>query len=104
MYPIHRKSYFNVHHKDWSTYSSETHRPDELCYNSNSSTEIVDFLAGIHDCYSHSPTLLCLALSLDPIICSMLAFPSSRTSFVSVSNHFPSNLKGVATFLYLTYD
>ena len=104
MYPIHRKSYFNVHHKDWSTYSSETHRPDELCYNSNSSTEIVDFLAGIHDCYSHSPTLLCLALSLDPIICSMLAFPSSRTSFVSVSNDFPSNSKEVATFLYLTYD
>ena len=59
MYPIHRKRYFNVHHKDWSAYSSETHRPDELCYNSNSSTEIVDFLAGIHDCDSHSPTLLC---------------------------------------------
>ena len=24
---------FNVHHKDWQTYSSETDRPGELCYN-----------------------------------------------------------------------
>ena len=104
MYAIHRQSYFNVHHKDWSAYSSETDRSDELCYNSNNSTEIVDFLARIHDCDSHSPTLLCLVLSLDPITCSMLGFPSSRTSFVSVSNDFPSNSKEVATFLYLTYD
>ena len=48
--------------------------------------------------------LLFCVLSLDPIIFSMLALPSSRTSFASVSNHFPSNLKGAATFLYLTYD
>ena len=25
--------YFNVHHKDWLTYSGETDRPGELCYN-----------------------------------------------------------------------
>ena len=24
---------FNVHHKDWLTYSGETDRPGELCYN-----------------------------------------------------------------------
>ena len=37
---------FNVHHKDWLTYSSRTDRPGELCYNfsiSNDLTQMVNF-------------------------------------------------------------
>ena len=37
---------FNVHHKDWLTYSGRTDRPVELCYNfsiSNNLTQIVNF-------------------------------------------------------------
>ena len=37
---------FNDHHKDWLTYSGETDRPGELCYNfsiSNDLTQIVNF-------------------------------------------------------------
>ena len=37
---------FNVHHKDWLTYSGRTDRPGELCYNfsiSNDLTQMVNF-------------------------------------------------------------
>ena len=40
---------FNVHHKDWFTYSGGTDRPGELCYNfyiSNDLTQMVNFLLG----------------------------------------------------------
>ena len=44
---------FNVHHKDWLTYSGGTDRPGELCYNfsiSNDLTQIVNFPTRIPDC------------------------------------------------------
>ena len=47
---------FNVHHKDWLTYSGGTDRPGELCYNfsiSNDLTQMVNF----PDCDCHSPAL-----------------------------------------------
>ena len=56
---------FNVHHRDWLTYSSETDRPGELCYNfsiSNDVSEMVNFPTRIPDCDSHSPALLNLFL------------------------------------------
>ena len=31
---------FNVHHKDWLTYSDGTGRPGELCYNFSTSTDL----------------------------------------------------------------
>ena len=37
---------FNIHHKDWLTYSGGTDRPGELCYNfsfSNDLTQMVNF-------------------------------------------------------------
>ena len=40
---------FNIHHKDWLTYSGGTDRPGELCYHfaiSNDLTHIVTFLLG----------------------------------------------------------
>ena len=52
---------FNVHHKDWLTYSGGTDRPGELCYNfsiSNDLTQMVNFPTRIPDCDSHSPALL----------------------------------------------
>ena len=52
---------FNVHHKDWLTYSGGTDRPGEQYYNfsiSNDLTQMVNFPTPISDCDSHSPALL----------------------------------------------
>ena len=59
---------FNVHHKDWLTYSGGTDRPGELYYNfsiSNGLPKMVNFPTRIHNCDSHSPALLDLFLSSD---------------------------------------
>ena len=67
---------FNVHHKDWLTYSGGTDRPGELCYNfsiSNDLTQMVNFPTRIPDCDSHSLALLDLFLSSD-VICSTMWF------------------------------
>ena len=86
---------FNVHHKDWLTYSSGADRPGKLCYNfsiSNDLTQIVNFPTRIADCDSHSPALLDLFLYSDASICSAMAFPllgNSDHVVVSVSIDFP---------------
>ena len=57
---------FNVHHKDWLTYSGGTDRPGELCYSlsiSNDLTQIVNFPTQISDCDSYSPALFDLFFS-----------------------------------------
>ena len=57
---------FNIHHKDWLTYSDGANRPVELCYNisiSNDLTQMVNFPTRIPDCDSHSPAFLDLFLS-----------------------------------------
>ena len=88
---------FNVHHKDWLTYSGGTDRPGELCYNfsiSNDLTQMVNFPTRIPDCDSHSPALLDFFLSSDSSICSTMAFPPLGISdhvVVSVSIDFSSN-------------
>ena len=69
---------FNIHHKDWLTYSGRTDRPGKLCCNfsiSNNLTQIVNFPTQIPDCDSHSPALLDLFISSDASICSTMAFP-----------------------------
>ena len=69
---------FNVHHKDWLTYSGGADRPGELCYSffiSNDHTQIVNFPTQIPDCDSHSPSLLDFFLSSDASICCQMAFP-----------------------------
>ena len=84
---------FNVHHKDWLTYSGGTDRPDELCYNFSISydfTQMVNFPTRISDCDSHSPALLDLFL-LTLVFYSTMAFPSLGNSDhvnVSVSINF----------------
>ena len=101
---------FNVHHKDWLTYSSGTDRPGELCYNfsiSNDLTQMVDFPTRIPDCDSHSPALLDLFLSSDASICSTMAFPPLGNSdhvVVSVSIDFPTNSQQDAPFHCIAYD
>ena len=101
---------FNVHHKDWLTYSGGTDRPDELCYNlsiSNDLTQMVNFPTRIPDCDSHSPALLYLFLSSDASISSKMAFPrlgSSDHVVVSVSIDFPSNSERDSPFHHIAYD
>ena len=101
---------FNVHHKDWLTYSSGTDQPGELCYNfsiSNDLTQMVNFPTRIPDCDSHSPALLDLFLSSDASICSMMAFPPLGNSdhvVVSVAIDFPTNSQQDAPFHRIPYD
>ena len=57
---------FNVHHKDWLTYSGGTDQPGEFCYNfsvSNDLTQMVNFPTWIPNCDSHAPALLDLFLT-----------------------------------------
>ena len=95
---------FNVHHKDWFTYSGGTDQPGEPCYNfsiSNDLTQMVNFPTRIPDCDSHSPALLDLFISSDASICSTMAFPPLGNSdhvLVSVSIDFPSNSQQDAPF------
>ena len=101
---------FNVHHKDWLTYSGGTDRPSELCYNfsiSNDLTQIVNFPTHIPDYDSHSPALFEFSLSSDASICSTMAFHRLRNSdhvIVSVSNDFPVNSNQDAPFHRVAYD
>ena len=101
---------FNVHHKDWLTYSGGTDRPGELCYNfsvSDDLTQMVNLPTRIPDCDSHSPALLDLFLSSDTSICSTMAFPPLGNSdhvVVSVSIDFPINSKQDALFHRVAYD
>ena len=101
---------FNVHHKDWLTYSGGTDRPGKLCYNfsiSHDLTQIVNFPTQIPDCDSHSPALLDLFISSDARICSTMAFPPLGNSdhvVVSVSIDFPINSKQDTPFHCMAYD
>ena len=101
---------FNVHHKDWLTYSGRTDRPGDLCYNfsiSNNLTQIVNFPTRIPDCDSHSPALLDLFISSDASICSTMAFAPLGNSdhvVVSVSIDFPFHSKQDTPFHCVAYD
>ena len=101
---------FNVHHKDWLTYSGGTDQPGELCCNfsiTNDLTQIVNFPTRIPDCDSHNPALLDLFLTSDTSICSTMAFPplgNSNHVVVSVSIDFPTNLQRDAPFHHIAND
>ena len=92
---------FNVHHKDWLTYSSGTDRPGELCYNfsiSNDLTHMINF-----------PTRLPVFgfISSDASICSTMAFAPLGNSYhvvVSVSIDFPTNSQLDGPFHCIAYD
>ena len=99
---------FNVHHKDWLTYSGGNDRPGELCYNfsiSDNLSQTVNFPTRIPDCDSHSPALLDLFIS-DASICSTIAFSPLRKSdhvVVSVSIDFSLNSQRDAPFHRVAY-
>ena len=100
---------FNVHHKDWLSYSGRTDRPGELCYNfsiSNNLNQIVKLPTRISDCDSQSPALLDLFHSSDASICSTMAFSPLGNSdvVVIVSIDFPINSKQDAPFHRIAYD
>ena len=101
---------FNIHHKDWLTYSGGTDRSGELCYNfsiSNDPTQVVNFPTWIPDCNSRSPALLDLFLSSDASICSAKVFPPLGNSdhvVVSVSIDFPSYSQRDVLFHCIAYD
>ena len=88
---------FNVHHKDWLTYSGGTDQTGKLYYNfsiSNDVTQMVNFHTRIPDFDSHSPALLDLFISSNTSICSTMAFPPLVRSdhvVVSVSIDLPNN-------------
>ena len=93
---------FNVHNKDWITYSGGTDRSGELSYNfSYDLTWWINVTTHIPDCGSHSPALFDLFLSSNASICSTMAFPPLRNSdhvVVLVSIHFPSYSQWDASF------
>ena len=101
---------FNVHHKDWLTYSGGTDRSGELCNSfsiSNDLTQMVNFPTRIPDCDSYSSDLLDLFISSDASISSTTAFPSLGNSdhvIVSVSIDFPPNSQRNAPFHRIAYD
>ena len=101
---------FNVHHKDWLTYSGGTDRPGKFCYNfsiSNDLTQMVNFPTRVPDCDSHSPALFDLFLSSDASICSTMAVPPLGYSdhvVSQVSIDFPSNSQRDAPFHHIAYD
>ena len=95
---------------DWLSYSGETNRPGELCYNfsiSKDLTQIGNFPTRIPDCDSHSPALLDFFLFSDASICSRMAFPPLGNSdhvVVSVSMDFLVNSKQDTPFHCVAYD
>ena len=101
---------FDIHYKDWLTYSGGTDRPGKLRYNfsiSNNLTQMVNFPTWIPDYDSHSPAFLDLFLSSDASICSTVAFPPLGNSdhvAVSVSIDFPSKSQLDAPFRRIAND
>ena len=101
---------FNVHHKDWFTYSGRTDRSGELCHIftiSNDLTQMINSPTWITDCDSHSPAFLDLFISSDTSICSTMAFPpfgKSAHLVVSASIDFPSYSQWTSPFHCTAYD
>ena len=84
---------FNVHHKDWLTYSGGTDKSNKLCSLSNDLIQMVNFLIRIPDCDSHINALSDVFFSSDASICSTMVFPSLGNFdlvVISVSIDFPS--------------
>ena len=100
---------FNVHHKDFLTYSDGTERPGELCHSfsiSNDFTQMVNFPTRIPHSDYHSHALLDFFLSSYASICSTMVFPPLRNFnhvVVSVSIDFLSNSKVNVFRLKLMY-
>ena len=101
---------FNIHHKDWLTYSGGTDISGDLCYNfsiSNEFTQMANFPTRIPDCDSHSTALLDLFISPEASICSTMVSPPLGNSdhvVVSVFLEFLSYSQQVALFHRIAYE
>ena len=101
---------FNIHHKDWLTYSGGTDISGDLCCNfsiSREFTQMANFPTWILDCNSHSPALLDLFISPEASICSTMVSPPLGNSdhvVVSVFLEFPSYSQQVALFHRIAYE
>ena len=99
---------FNIHHKDWLTYSGGTDRPGEVRYNfsiSNDLTQMVNFSTQIPDWFSQSCSFG--FDSSDASICSTMAFPqlgSYDHVVVTIFIDFPLNSQHDASFPCIAYD
>ena len=72
---------FNIHPKNWLTYSGVTDRPG-------------DFATRIPDCDSHNPALLDFFISSDASICSTMTFPPlGKPDHVVVSIKFTTGFR-----------
>ena len=86
---------FNIHHKDWVTYSDRTDQPGELCYNFSildDLTQMLNFPIRIPDCGSPSPGLLDLFITFDTSICSTMAFFLHWEILIMLLSQFPLTL------------
>ena len=101
---------FNVHHKDWLTYSGGTDRPVIIFLSQMTllrSQTVINFSSRIPDCDSHGPAHLGLFLTSDASNCSTMAFlplGNSDHVVVSVSIDFLSNSQRNAPFYRIAYD
>ena len=88
--------YFNIHQKDWLTYSGGTDRPGKLCcyHKQPNSLQMFNFPTWIPNCDLHSHALFDFFLSSVASFCFTMALPPIGNSdhvVVSVSIDFPSN-------------
>ena len=68
---------FNIHHKDWLTYSGRADRADRTLI-FLSQIDLLRWLTFLLGSLSHSPAILDLFVSSDSSICSIMAFPALR--------------------------
>ena len=78
---------FNVHHKDWLTYSGGTDRSGELCYNFSISSDLLRWITFL--LRSLTVILLGLFISSDTSICSRRTFRPLGNSLIMLLSHFP---------------
>ena len=107
--------YFNVHHKDWLTYSGGTDGPSEFFYTfsiSNDLTQMVNFPTWIPDCDYHSPGLLglffllrllflrqWLSLYLEILIMWLSQFPLTFHQIQNRMCHFITYLRTILVLI-----
>ena len=101
---------FNVHHKDWLTYSGGIDRLVNSVIIFLSQVTLlrsVNFPIRVPDCDSHSCALLDLFISFSASIYTTVAFPPFRNFnqvVVSVFIDFPSYSQWDASFHRIAYD
>ena len=98
---------FNVHHKDWPTYSGGTDRSVIIFLSQTTLLRWLTFLLGSQTVILTVLLFWIYFFSSDASICSTMAFPPLGNSdhvVVSVSIDFPSYSQRDALFHHIAYD